>query len=200
MFDISGTGTPVQIAWTAPDSGNAFLALDRNHNGKIDSGKELFGNFTEQPDSPDPNGFIALAQFDLPAHGGNDDGVIDRRDAVFSQLVLWIDENHDGISQPNELHSLPSLGVSSISLKYRDSRRTDRFGNQFRYRAALNIDGFGQPTDGRWAYDVFLRVLEPSDTSASTGNSRNANNPFLAMLEDGTPRAPSGCRLRKGLQ
>jgi hypothetical protein len=56
MFDISGDGHPVKLAWTAADSGNAWLALDRNHDGKIGSGKELFGNFTAQPKSSDPNG------------------------------------------------------------------------------------------------------------------------------------------------
>jgi hypothetical protein len=39
MFDISGAGKPLKMAWTDRNSGNAFLALDRNHNGKIDSGE-----------------------------------------------------------------------------------------------------------------------------------------------------------------
>jgi hypothetical protein len=43
VFDISGTGHPVQISWTAPGSDNAFLALDRNGNGVIDSGKDYSG-------------------------------------------------------------------------------------------------------------------------------------------------------------
>jgi hypothetical protein len=161
-FDIRGDGHPIQIAWTAVGSGNAFLALDRNHNGTIDSGTELFGNYTQQPSSPDPNGFLALAEFDLPANGGNDDGVIDSRDAVYQNLLLWIDENHDGISQPNELHSLPELGILSIALSYRESQRTDQFGNEFLDRAAVNPDSVSQPKDGRWAYDVFLTIFEPS--------------------------------------
>jgi hypothetical protein len=166
IFDIAGNGNPVQIAWTEAGSGNAFLALDRDHNGKIDNGKELFGNNTQQPSSPDPNGFLALAEFDLPANGGNDDGLIDNKDAVSSHLLLWIDSDHDGISQANELHSLAEFGIASISLTYRESRRIDKFGNQFRDRAAINADTTtGQPKEARWAYDVFFEVLEPNTTA-----------------------------------
>jgi hypothetical protein len=161
LFDFYGDGLSIQMAWTSANSGNAFLALDRNHNGRIDSAKELFGNITEQSPSPDPNGFLALAEFDKPENGGNEDGIIDARDAVFSHLLLWIDENHDGISQPNELHTLPELGVYSLALKYTESRRTDQFGNQFRYKSAVNPDPEdGESKDGRITYDVFLQVLK----------------------------------------
>lgn len=160
VFDIRGDGHPIRLAWTAASSGNALLALDRNHNGMIDSGKELFGNFTEQPRSPDPNGYLALAEFDKPENGGNSDGIIDWRDSVFPHLLLWIDENHDGISQPNELHTLPELGVFSIGLRYRAEPFTDQYGNSFRYRGMLNPNPLdGESKDGRSTYDVFFQTL-----------------------------------------
>ena len=156
-FDIAENGHPIKMAWTAADSGNAFLALDRNHNGKIDGGKELFGNFTAQPKSANPNGFLALKEFDKPENGGDGDGIIDSRDAVYAELLLWIDENHDGISQPNELHTLPELGVYSISLHDTDDQHEDAFGNLFHYKAALNPDASdGRSRDGRWTYDIFF--------------------------------------------
>lgn len=159
QFDIAADGHLLQIGWTDPQYHNGFLVLDRNHNGIIDNGTDLFGNFTPQPASATPNGFLALAEFDKPENGGNGDGIIDERDAVFSHLLIWIDENHDGKSQPNELHTLPELGINSISLEYKESRRVDEFGNAFRFRAKLNPDSNeGQSNTDRWAFDVFLTL------------------------------------------
>ncbi len=179
VFDIRGDGHPIKLAWTAGNWGNAFLALDRNHNGKIDNGRELFGNFTAQPASDHPNGYLALAEFDKPENGGNGDGIVDERDAVFSHLLLWIDENHDGISQPNELHTLPELGVYSISLHYRDDRHfVDQYGNWFHYQAALNPDPQdGESKDGRVTYDVFFQAADQAVEPVSSTQLRAGHLP-----------------------
>jgi hypothetical protein len=163
-------------------SGNAFLALDRN--GKIDSGRELFGNVTDQPESGSFERFLALAEFDKPENGGNRDGIIDKRDAVFSHLLLWIDANHDGVSQPKELYTLPELGVYSIGLHYRDDRHSfDQYGNWFHHQAAVNPDaGDGESSDGRVTYDVFL--------TTDTNQAKSSAQTVHWHLRDTLPNLP----------
>lgn len=134
-FDIDGDGGLETLTWTDPDHDEAFLALDRNGNGRIDDGTELFGNVTPQPPSPAPNGFRALAEYDLDG-----DGEISPLDPVYSSLLLWQDRNHDGLSQAWEMQPLASR-VQTLSLDYATSGRRDRHGNLLRWTGRAEIDG-----------------------------------------------------------
>lgn len=161
LFDIDGDGVPEQISWTASDSNVAFLAIDRNGDGKITSGKELFGNYT-WPGMP--NGFAALRAMNLDTNGGQERGTVSSDDPLFARLLLWTDANHNGVSELSELRPVSEL-LTDIGLGYQPHRRHDAYGNFFAYRGFA----FDRTAPGRNAvlpseelsrrrhiYDVFL--------------------------------------------
>lgn len=136
QFAVVAGGPKIQSSWTRRDSNIAWVVLDRNRNGRIDDATELFSSTAPQPPSDSPNGFEALRMFD-----STPDGWIDSRDAVYRSIRLWTDRNHDGISQTDELKSLQESGIARVSLEYRSTRRVDRAGNQWKYRARIVGDG-----------------------------------------------------------
>ncbi len=167
-FDLDGNGVKEQVGWPTATSENAWLVLDRNGNGVIDSGKELFGNFTDQVGpygEPVPigqgNGWLALAEYDRGRSGGNESGGIDAGDAAFPNLRLWVDRNHNGISEPNELITLSSIGITGIELGYDAlSGWTDQYGNNFKLRSRFKWGDMNDPESfyTEWykdAWDVF---------------------------------------------
>lgn len=113
LFDHDADGIKTGTGWLRSD--DAWLALDLNGNGKIDTGRELFGVDTLLKNgSFAQNGFAALADNDA-----NLDGEIDQLDPIFANLKVWRDLNQDGISQANELSSLVQNKIVSISLGFR---------------------------------------------------------------------------------
>jgi hypothetical protein len=163
-FDITGDGVLEQIAWTEAGADIAFLALDRDGDGLITSGKELFG---EHAVPGATNGFDALMRT-ADMEGGSGGGTVSGDDPVFSRLLLWTDRNHNGVSEPSELKPASDL-VSDIGLSYQKYNRRDGSGNRYRFRGWVlmrtapgrNRSPFPRDADARrrWIYDVFLATL-----------------------------------------
>jgi DNA polymerase III psi subunit len=109
-FDMTATGVAQKVGWVAGNDG--FLVRDVNHDGVVNDGSEMFGTATTlATGGKAKDGFDALQSFD-----SNHDGVINSHDAVYKELKVWIDANHDGVSQAGEMHSLQSFGVSQLNL------------------------------------------------------------------------------------
>jgi hypothetical protein len=156
-FDIGDLGRQLRISWTSGTSTAAFLTLDRNGNGLVDSGAELFGNVTPKRDGTRAaNGFDALLDLD----GGPEvsDGRIDSHDPVFQELRLWLDSNHNGYSERNELLTLEQAGVTTLFTDFSEGLRTDRFGNKYRFEGDVLIRMPNGEEVWRRVFDVLLRA------------------------------------------
>lgn len=133
-FDFEGDGRRVETSWTDPTTEEAFLALDLNGNGLVDSGRELFGNSTLLPSGETARqGFGALAVYDDPRFGGDEDGRITPKDRIWPLLWLWTDRDHDGVSDRGELRPLRSSHVRALHLGFLETRAFDGNVNWHRY-------------------------------------------------------------------
>jgi hypothetical protein len=156
-FDIDADGDLEQVSWTEADSEVAFLVLDRNGDGTIGDASELFGTETLKINGrAASNGFEAL--IDLDGGPASSDGKVDSTDPYYPQLQLWLDHNHNGVSEPAELITLEEAGVTTIFTSYREIPRIDKNGNAYRYVGEALIRKNGQPVR-RIVFDVFLQVM-----------------------------------------
>jgi hypothetical protein len=124
LFDHDGDGIKNGTGWVKPDDG--FLVFDRNGNGAIDTGAELFGDSTPlYAGGLAADGFAALAQEDT-----NQDGVVNHQDANWSSLKVWRDLNQDGVSQTGELLTLAQEGITSFNVNETANSQVLANGNQ----------------------------------------------------------------------
>jgi hypothetical protein len=153
-FDLAGLGRPHPTGWVAPDDG--LLVMDRNGNGRIDDGSELFGTATKLADGrAAADGFEALAEQDF-----NRDGRITAADPNFERLKVWVDADRDGMTDPGELRGLVEMGIAALNL---DAVATDR-------REHDNLIGLVadyETVDGRHLEmaDVWFRARPPQDAA-----------------------------------
>ena len=131
FFDHDANGFAQLSGWVAPDDG--LLVWDRNGNGQIDDGSELFGNNSLLENGQKAaNGFAALAELDK-----NGDGVLDANDAAFAALRVWRDKNSDGQVGEGELLTLDELGIQSLGTNYTVQQVVDANGNALRQQGSF---------------------------------------------------------------
>lgn len=131
-FDVMGVGMSLGNDWVS--AATPWLVLDRNGNGTVDDGSELFGSMTRLGSGERaPHGFAALAELDQ-----NGDAAVTPSDASFTELLLWRDVDQNRQSTPNELAPLADSGVRELSLRYTRAPRctatsceVERAGFQF---------------------------------------------------------------------
>lgn len=156
-FDMDANGIKENLGWTLKGSNIAFLAMDRNDNGSIDNGSELFSSVSPQPESLCPNGYLALKVLDTDS-----DGRLTPSDELFSHLLLWTDSNHNGVSEKTELISVGKQ-LRAIDLHYVRSDRVDDAGN------FLSLFGTAETNKREKIYIVDVRFLELFRAEASLG-------------------------------
>jgi Ca2+-binding RTX toxin-like protein len=186
-FDHDGNQFSETTGWVGKDDG--LLVWDKNGNGRIDDGSELFGNNTLLNNSSKAaNGFAALADLDV-----NHDNKIDTLDSAFSQLRLWRDADSNALLSAGELVSLDASGVQSFNLSYRSQDLTDAQGNEHRQIGSYTrIDGSSRAMDDVWfaadtARTIDRNLIEIDDEIAALPDLQgfgNAHSLHQAMARD----------------
>ena len=177
FFDLDNNGFAEKTSWVGAKEG--LLAYDKNGDGIINGGNELFGDRTLMKDGKTlaSSGFTALAEYD-----NNKDGKIDSNDAIYTLLRIWQDSDGDGIASASELKQLVDLGIVSIGLSYNNTGVTDGANNiQVRTGTFTLADGSSR-TLGEYllnrnpVHSVDSSPIEISDDVALLPNVQGAGN------------------------
>lgn len=134
-FDLDNNQYDEKTAWIGTTDG--FLCIDKNGNKRIDNGSELFGDRFIMPNGQKSStGSEALASLDdnkLDKENPYKDGIIDAKDSEFKNLRVWIDANHNGYTDDDELKTLEELKIKSIDLSFTPTEDfvTDSENNSF---------------------------------------------------------------------
>ncbi|MDC8774586.1 heme utilization protein, partial [Paucibacter sp. hw8] len=184
-FDLNGTGAAHKYGWAT--GGDGLLAMDRNGDGVINSGAELFGSGTILASGKHAaNGYLAMA-----AEDSNHDGKLDAHDANFNKLRVWVDANHDGKTDTGELKTLADMGITELDLQAKSSTAVDHgnlIGLVSGYKTADG--GTHQMADVWFAKDVSPNG-EPSKASPALTDLLAAPSENLLVQDDGKHIAPS---------
>ncbi len=145
LFDFDGDGNKNKTGWVHSDDG--LLVFDRNGDGVINDGLELFGNNTDRYDGTGKcrDGYEALAQEDT-----NGDGVVNHLDDNWANLKVWRDLNQDGISQADELFSLEELGISGLEVGHDGSTRNQNGNILCGQGSYIDAEGNTQAMTDAW--------------------------------------------------
>jgi hypothetical protein len=156
-FDLMGTGnTSQKVGWTG--DGTALLVRDRNGDGVINDGTELYGSATQNAlGQRMGNGYAALGLEDT-----NHDGKINAKDAHFSDMKLWVDANHNGKTDAGELHGLVEMGVVEINLDFTKTSTVNNGNFVGMVSSFTKADG----TQGQ-AADVWFAKDQPAHTPSA---------------------------------
>ncbi len=132
LFDMGTSRSIVRVGWPA-DTQTGWLAVDRNHNGRIDGVREMFSSLTRLSSGRFArNGYEALKELDM-----NGDGLVTSGDRAWSQVSVWFDRNRNGRSEPGEVRPLSTLGIESLVLTVEPAAATDPHGNRTTLRARV---------------------------------------------------------------
>lgn len=187
-FDLDNNGYAELTAWVNSEDG--ILVYDKNNNGIIDNGSELFGNNTTLSSGKlADNGFSALADYDL-----NKDGKIDSSDSIYSQLRVWQDLNQNGISEAEEMFTLSELNIDTINTAYTTSSTIDQYGNEHKQIGTFTSNGETYNINDVWfrvdkASTIDLNQVEISGEIVKLPDIKgfgNVSSLHQAMAKDST--------------
>jgi hypothetical protein len=159
FFDPEGNGTLNRGGWTRADTEEAFVWVDLDGDKYVKHG-ELLGTAFPLPDGTTArNGFKVLQVYDRPENGGNGDGLMTKRDALFGKLLLWVDRNHDGRSDRSEVSKVKQSGIVSIRTSFEHVHKSDGNGNIVMLRSSYTMR-HGRTVHERSAEDIGFIVVK----------------------------------------